>query len=419
MRFRPDRSGQSPLNRLMPVVWEVLASSISGLVLKGAWTLAFFLLSVFTYSTFYSVYMPSLSAISKLPINLAFQPCLGETTSRCSYPSTSVFIDRKHWPLIQGQTYEISVSLTIPDSPITEQVGMFMSCVNVTSPENELVGRSCMSAVPEYRSPVLRLMETLTLGLPLLTGWSSQQQQLSVTYFSHFKPDPRRPAEKIYIEVQSTMLHIKSAFLHVESSVSGLRYVLQRHPWFSAICGVSLIFSLFSGIYVLSYANLHQNSIESLGKSRTRSQTSSQSSLSSSDDNLTDVEDGNSDPDKGCRGLGVENVEEMNPTEVLEEIEDTDVPLRSFIETTFNSASETMHSLREEVKAFSVNALPLLRKMSAYCFRLMLFIVLVTCSYEIIMLGGGSPWLVFLATLDDIKFAVTCFKDALFHIFSM
>ena len=45
------------------------------------------------------------------------------------------------------------------------------------------IGQSCKASLAEYRSPLLRTMETLTYSPALLTGLSSQKQLLNINFF--------------------------------------------------------------------------------------------------------------------------------------------------------------------------------------------------------------------------------------------
>ena len=57
--------------------------------------------------------------------------------------------------------------LEVPDSPGNEDLGMFMACMNVTGQDGDIITRSCKSSISQYRSPMLRSIETLALA----PGW--------------------------------------------------------------------------------------------------------------------------------------------------------------------------------------------------------------------------------------------------------
>jgi len=212
-------------------------------------------LSVFLYATFYYAYMPM--EIHHIPVHLQFQPCK-DTNARCSFPSAQLRLSRNQ-KLHQGQTYSISLKLEIPDSPVNEDHGMFMTCLQITSASGEQIGESCKSSIAQYRSPLLRTMETVTYSPSLLTGWSTQKQEVLINYFSNFQTDPRTPAEVITVEVKSKHLEVAEASLEIHAELKGLKYLMYRHPWISSFFGISTFISILTTIILVSWARFLQN----------------------------------------------------------------------------------------------------------------------------------------------------------------
>ena len=210
--------------------------------------------SIFLYGTFYYAYMPV--EMHNLPVNLQFQPC-EETYQRCSYPLATLQL-RRYQKLLQGQTYSISLKLKIPDSPLNEDHGMFMTCLKISSSSGKQIGESCRSSILEYKSPLLRSMETLSLTPALLTGWSEQKQELIINYFSNFQTDPHTPAEIINVEIQSKHLQISEASLEIHAELKGLRHLMYRHPWISAFFGVATNIFVLSTIILISWVRFLQ-----------------------------------------------------------------------------------------------------------------------------------------------------------------
>ena len=83
------------------------------------------------------------------------------------------------------------------------------------------IGQSCKASLAEYRSPLLRTMETLTYSPALLTGLSSQKQLLNINFFNNFQTDPHTPAEVITVEVQSKHLQLAQASLEIHAELRG------------------------------------------------------------------------------------------------------------------------------------------------------------------------------------------------------
>jgi len=212
-------------------------------------------LSVFLYATFYYAYMPM--EMHHIPVHLQFQPCK-DTNARCSFPSAQLRLSRNQ-KLHQGQTYSISLKLEIPDSPVNEDHGMFMTCLQISSASGEQIGESCKSSIAQYRSPLLRSMETVTYSPTLLTGWSTQKQEVLINYFSNFQTDPRTPAEVITVEIKSKHLEVAEASLEIHAELKGLKYLMYHHPWISSFFGISTFISILTTIILVSWARFLQN----------------------------------------------------------------------------------------------------------------------------------------------------------------
>jgi len=191
--------------------------------------------SVFLYGTFYYAYMPV--ELVNMPVSLEFEPCEGQTSARCTFPTATVALGGKQ-QMLQGQVYSIKMVLEVPDSPGNEGLGMFMACMNVTGQDGAPIARSCKSSISQYRSPMLRSIETLAFAPGLMIGWAEQKQSIPVTFFATFHPDPHAVVRAFHVEVKSKLVQVAYATLHIEASLTGLRHLMYRHSWFSAVLGV-------------------------------------------------------------------------------------------------------------------------------------------------------------------------------------
>ena len=105
-----------------------------------------------------------------------------------------------------GQSYSVSLVLTLPDTVDNQELGMFMSCVNVSSVAGVAVERVCRSAMMEHRSGLLRTLETLAFSPGLLLGFSAQRQDIKIDFLSEYVTDPHCSGEVVAVEVQSKRL---------------------------------------------------------------------------------------------------------------------------------------------------------------------------------------------------------------------
>jgi len=217
--------------------------------------------SVFLYATFYFAYMPV--EMVDMPVHLQFQPCDGHTANRCSFPTAALAVGQRT-PLLQGQAYSIRLALEMPDSPSNEELGMFMACINITGKADESIDQSCRPSMAEYRSPLLRTMETVAFSPLLVLGLMRQSQKVAVQFFDNFHPDPHSVARAFHLQLKSRLVHVTRATLHVEASLTGLRYLMYRHSWISAIMGVGTNVFIILAIFTISWAGFRASNSEAL-----------------------------------------------------------------------------------------------------------------------------------------------------------
>jgi len=217
--------------------------------------------SVFLYATFYFAYMPV--EMVDMPVHLQFQPCDGHTANRCTFPTADIAVGQRT-PLLQGQAYSIRLALEMPDSPSNEDLGMFMACINITGKGDSSIDQSCRPSMTEYRSPLLRTMETVAFSPLLVLGLMRQSQKVAVHFFDTFQPDPHSVARAFHLELKSRLVHVTRATLHVEASLTGLRHLMYRHSWISAILGVGTNIFIILAIFTISWTGFRASNSEAL-----------------------------------------------------------------------------------------------------------------------------------------------------------
>merc|ERR1719341_1327442 len=218
--------------------------------------------AIFLYGTYYYAYMPV--ELVNMPVNLEFEPCEGQTSTRCTFPAATVALGSKQ-QMLQGQVYSIKMVLEVPDSPDNEGLGMFMACMNVTGQYGAAIARSCKSSISQYRSPLLRSIETVAFAPGLMAGWTEQKQSVPVTFFATFHPDPHAPVREFHVEVKSKLVEVARASLHIEANLTGLRHLMYRHSWFSAVLGVGTNILVLMAIIGVSWYRFRQGGAGSIG----------------------------------------------------------------------------------------------------------------------------------------------------------
>merc|ERR1712112_583145 len=241
----------------MGVITKIKATQLAKTSQKAVYSLLSTLLtatlvisaSLFLYGTFYYAYMPK--EVHESGVNFEFTPC-EDTPAMCSFPKAT--IDTRRQKLMTGQPYSINMLLEVPDSPNNHAMGMFMSCINMRTAEGKTIREVCKSNILEYRSDLLRVLETFVFSPLLLTSTTTQRQWISINYFREFMDDPHSPATHIDLEIRSRHVHVYSATLQVHAEFTGLRAIIYHHPWLSTLMGVSSNIFILSVIILISWA---------------------------------------------------------------------------------------------------------------------------------------------------------------------
>jgi len=205
--------------------------------------------SVFTYGSFYFAYMPS--EVHEEDVNFQFTPCVS-STGLCSFPNATLFLDPKKHRLMIGQPYRIQVMIEVPDSTANQELGMFMSCLKVLDTNRQVTRTSCKSSILEFRSSLLRVMETILFSPFLVLGTATQRQWIIINYFDDFLDNPSAPASLVVVELQSQFIQVYSAKLQVHAKLSGLRHIMYHHPWISSISGIIANIIVLTTIILIS-----------------------------------------------------------------------------------------------------------------------------------------------------------------------
>ncbi|XP_053134349.1 seipin isoform X3 [Hemicordylus capensis] len=223
-------------------------------------------ISVFLYGSFYYSYMPTVSYIS--PVHYQFRTdCASAGPELCSFPVANVsFIkDNRDKVLMYGQPYRISLELELPESPVNQNLGMFMVVISCYTKGGRVISTAAKSSSGEtgmisgkhamlhYRSSLLQSLDTLAFASLFLSGFAEQKQTVEIELFSDYREDSYTPTTGVVIEIQTTKIQIYGAQLRIHAHFTGLRYLLYNFPVTSAILGVASNFAFLSVIVLFSY----------------------------------------------------------------------------------------------------------------------------------------------------------------------
>merc|ERR1719187_1205281 len=134
--------------------------------------------------------------------------------------------------------------------------------MNITGARGDLVTTACRSSLASYRSPLLRTLETLVLAPFLVTGWAEQKQTIPITFYDSFHPDPHTKVDTFHVTLKSKLVQVTTASLHISASLSGLRHLMYRHSWLSAILGVGTNIAILLTIILVSWTRFRLGDAE-------------------------------------------------------------------------------------------------------------------------------------------------------------
>ncbi|CAJ1058731.1 seipin-like isoform X2 [Xyrichtys novacula] len=225
-------------------------------------------IAAFLYGSFYFSYMPQ--ATFSTPVHFYYRTdCESPYSFPCSHPVANISLIRNNRHVLTfGQAYRMTLQLEMPDSPVNQDLGMFMIRTACFSRDGEQVASSARStgqllsasssrfSMLRYRSDLLRQLGTVLFLPAFLTGVTEQKQVLEVELFSEYIEDPYSPSVTGMIEILSNKVQIYSSELLIHAHFTGIRYILFNFPLISALVGVSSNFSFLSLLFILSYLRL-------------------------------------------------------------------------------------------------------------------------------------------------------------------
>lgn len=210
--------------------------------------------SIFLYGSFYYSYMPTVSFST--PVHFYYtSDCDASESALCSFPTANISFMKndRDQVMANGQPYRISLELEMPESPVNEQLGMFMVKMASYTKGGKTVSSVGRSTMLHYRSSLLQSLSTLLFSPFLLSGMAEQKQLVEVELFSDYKTNAYQPTVGAVIEIQSKRVQIYSSQLRIHAYFTGIRYVLYNFPLTSAVIGVATNFAFLSVIVLFSY----------------------------------------------------------------------------------------------------------------------------------------------------------------------
>lgn len=210
--------------------------------------------SVFLYGSFYYSYMPTVSHLS--PVHFHYRTdCDSSASLLCSFPVANVSLAKggRDRVLMYGQPYRVTLELELPESPVNQDLGMFLVTISCYTRGGRIISTSSRSVMLHYRSDLLQMMDTLVFSSLLLFGFAEQKQLLEVELYPDYRENSYVPTTGAIIEIHSKRVQLYGAALRIHAHFSGLRYLLYNFPVTCAFIGVTSNFTFLSVIVLFSY----------------------------------------------------------------------------------------------------------------------------------------------------------------------
>ncbi|XP_023988993.1 seipin isoform X6 [Physeter macrocephalus] len=210
--------------------------------------------SVFLYGSFYYSYMPTASHFS--PVHFYYRTdCDSSASLLCSFPVANVSLAKggRDRVLMYGQPYRFTLELELPESPVNQDLGMFLVTISCYTRGGRIISTSSRSVMLHYRSNLLQMLDTLVFSSLLLFGFAEQKQVLEVELYPEYRENSYVPTTGAIIEIHSKRIQLYGAYLRIHAHFTGLRYLLYNFPMTCAFVGVASNFTFLSVIVLFSY----------------------------------------------------------------------------------------------------------------------------------------------------------------------
>lgn len=216
-------------------------------------TLLLLWVSIFLYGSFYYSYMPTVSHLS--PVHFSYRTDCDSSSLLCSFPVANVSLAKtgRDRVLMYGQPYRVTLELELPESPVNQDLGMFLVTVSCYTRGGRIISTASRSVMLHYRSHLLQVLDTILFSGFLLFGFAEQKQLLEVEMYPEYRENSYVPTTGAIIEVHSKRVQMYGAYLRIHAHFTGLRYLLYNFPMTCAFIGVASNFTFLSVIVLFSY----------------------------------------------------------------------------------------------------------------------------------------------------------------------
>ncbi|KAL6074253.1 Berardinelli-Seip congenital lipodystrophy 2 (seipin) [Balamuthia mandrillaris] len=153
----------------------------------------------------------------------------------------------------QGHFYNFRIELTLPESPVNNDAGMFMVTVELYSTTGILLHNSTRPCMLHYKTDLLRKLTTLFWSLPLVLGLTEEAQYFSFNIIENWVDNPITPFGIARVTLSKTNVQVYSSTLYIEAQLYGLSYFCYNWFFTSMTLFIPFIFFMETVVVVFTW----------------------------------------------------------------------------------------------------------------------------------------------------------------------
>ncbi|CAI2178579.1 15892_t:CDS:2 [Funneliformis geosporum] len=167
------------------------------------------------YLGFYMIYVPKIAHVK--PIYLQYE------NDKPPYAIID-FTDNGRYDtlLTADQAYDVSIDLYVPNSDRNIALGNFMIGLGLRA-KNETVQFSSRPCILTYQSGMLRVFSTLWRLIPLVLGFTKEDQKLKIVMLENMIESEEKPITEALITISNSHLEVYNAQIRLDAHFRGLR----------------------------------------------------------------------------------------------------------------------------------------------------------------------------------------------------
>uniref|UniRef100_K3WY91 Seipin n=1 Tax=Globisporangium ultimum (strain ATCC 200006 / CBS 805.95 / DAOM BR144) TaxID=431595 RepID=K3WY91_GLOUD len=156
--------------------------------------------------------------------------------------------------LVPGVKYDIYIELTVPESRVNADIGMFMVSTTLKSTDGQYLASSARSAIVHDSHSLVRWIRVGALAVLHALGLTEPAQVLDVLAINGIMESKTHPLTTAEITLNHPAIQIYSAKLTIIAQLSGVRYLMYHWSVSTAVLVILNIVFLEAVALVIIYA---------------------------------------------------------------------------------------------------------------------------------------------------------------------